>query len=98
LLFEPAGYLDGSKWQLWTALLYIGAFAGPIGTWAAVSVTRALPPLTTSLGMLGVPLLSLVSSVFLLNEPITLPLAIGTALVIAGIAVVILDGARQRKS
>jgi len=54
-------------------------------------VTRALPPLTSSLGMLGVPLLSIVSSVVLLGEPITAPLAIGAALVLAGMAVVILD-------
>jgi drug/metabolite transporter (DMT)-like permease len=94
-IFEPHGHLDPGKWELWAALLYIGAFAGPVGTWAAVSVTRALPPLTTSLGMLGVPLLSIVSSVFLLGEPITLPLALGTALVLAGIATVILDRSRS---
>jgi drug/metabolite transporter (DMT)-like permease len=94
-IFEPHGHLDPGKWQLWAALLYIGAFAGPAGTWAAVSVTRALPPLTTSLAMLGVPLLSIVSSVFLLGESITLPLALGTALVLAGIATVILDRSRQ---
>jgi drug/metabolite transporter (DMT)-like permease len=43
------------------------------------------------MAMLGVPLLSIASSVVLVNEPITLPLAIGTALVVAGIATVILD-------
>ena len=91
LLAEPHGHLDFDKWQLWVALLYIGAFAGPIGTWAAVSVTRALPPITTSLGMLGVPLVGIVSAVTLLDEPITLPLMLGTALVLAGIAVVIVD-------
>lgn len=88
---EPAGHLDFGKWQLWVALLYIGAFAGPIGTWAAVSVTRALPPITASLGMLGVPLMGIVSSVLLVGEKITLPLVLGAALVIAGIAIVILD-------
>jgi drug/metabolite transporter (DMT)-like permease len=88
---EPHGHLDFDKWQLWAALLYIGAFAGPIGTWAAVSVTRALPPITSSLGMLGVPLIGIISAVILLGEPITVPLMLGTALVIAGIAVVILD-------
>jgi drug/metabolite transporter (DMT)-like permease len=91
---EPDGHFDFDKWQLWAALLYIGAFAGPAGTWAAVSVTRALPPVTSSLGMLGVPLVGIASSVVLVSEPITLPLALGTALVIAGIAVVILDRTR----
>ena len=41
--------------------------------------------------MLGVPLLGIASSVVLVGEPITWLLAIGTALVIAGIAIVILD-------
>jgi len=91
LLLEPAGHFDFDKWQLWAALIYIGVLAGPTGTWAAVSVTRALPPVTTSLGMLGVPLVGILSSVVLVDEPITAPLAIGTALVIAGIAVVILE-------
>ena len=94
---EPHGRLDPGQWQLWAALLYIGSFAGPIGTWAAVSVTRALPPLTASLGMLGVPLVGIASSVALVHEPVTWPLALGTALVIAGIAVVILENARPRR-
>lgn len=90
LVAEPGGHFDFDKWQLWAALLYIGAFAGPTGTWAAVSVSRALPPVTTSLGMLGVPLIGIVSSVILVGEPVTLPLILGTSMVIAGIAIVIL--------
>jgi drug/metabolite transporter (DMT)-like permease len=90
-IVEPAGYLDIHAKELWIGLIYIGAFAGPIATWAAVSVNRALPPVVGSMAMLGVPLLSIASSVVLVNEPITLPLALGTALVIAGISIVILD-------
>ena len=95
LIAEPAGYLEFDKGELWMSLLYIGAFAGPIATWAAVSVGRALPPVIGSMSMLGVPLLSIASSVVLLGETITAPLAIGTALVIAGIAIVILDRPRD---
>ena len=93
-ILEPHGHLDPGKWQLWAALLYIGTFAGPLGTWAAVSVTRALPPITSSLGMLGVPLLGIATSAVLVNEPITIPLALGTALVLAGMVIVILDRSR----
>jgi drug/metabolite transporter (DMT)-like permease len=91
MVFEPTGYLDPGQPNLWVALLYLGVLAGPTATWAAVSVARALPPVTGSLGMLGVPLLGIAASVVLVDEPVTWPLAIGTALVIAGIAVVILD-------
>ncbi len=95
LLAEPAGRLEIDSKKLWMALVYIGAFAGPIATWAAVSVGRALPPVVGSMAMLGVPLLSIASSVMLLGETITLPLALGTTLVIAGIATVILDRSRD---
>jgi drug/metabolite transporter (DMT)-like permease len=90
-LAEPAGHLDIHAKELWIGLIYIGAFAGPIATWAAVSVGRALPPVVGSMAMLGVPLLSIASSVVLVEEPITAPLMIGTALVITGIAIAILD-------
>jgi drug/metabolite transporter (DMT)-like permease len=90
-MVEPDGHLDVHASELWIGLIYIGAFAGPIATWAAVSVNRALPPVVGSMAMLGVPLLSIASSVVLVDEPVTAPLAIGTLLVIAGIATVILD-------
>jgi drug/metabolite transporter (DMT)-like permease len=44
-----------------------------------------------------VPLVGIASSVFLVSEPITAPLAIGTALVIAGIAVVILEKSKPAR-
>ena len=91
LVFEPNGHLDFGQPVLWWGLLYIGVLAGPTATWAAVSVARALPPITGSLGMLGVPLLGIASSVVLMGEPVTLSLALGTALVIAGVAIVLLD-------
>ena len=90
-ILEPRGYLDFGNANLWIALLYIGTFAGPAGTWAAVSVARALPPVTGSLGMLGTPLVGIATSAVLIGERITLPLLLGTALIIAGIAIVILD-------
>jgi drug/metabolite transporter (DMT)-like permease len=96
-VIEPHGYLDPGEWQLWVALIYIGVIAGPAGTWTTVSVTRALPPVTTSLGMLGVPLVGIASSVVLLGEPITAPLAVGTTLILAGMAIVILENAGPRR-
>jgi drug/metabolite transporter (DMT)-like permease len=90
-ILEPRGYFDFSKPELWISLLYIGSFAGPAGTWAAVSVARALPPLTGSLGMLGTPLIGIAASAVLVGERITWNLLFGTALMIAGIAIVILD-------
>jgi drug/metabolite transporter (DMT)-like permease len=91
LIAEPHGHLDFDRAELWFALLYLGVLAGPTGTWAAVSVARALPPITGALGTLGSPLIGIASSAVLIGEPITANLLLGTALVIAGIAIVILD-------
>jgi drug/metabolite transporter (DMT)-like permease len=94
LTVEPQGHFEFTKPELWIALFYLGVFAGPAGTWAAVSVARALPPLTGALGMLGTPLLAIASSVVLVGEPVTWPLLLGTMLVIAGIAIVIVERAK----
>ena len=93
---EPHGHLDLDRWEFWAAVIYNGALAGPAGTWAAVSVARALPPIAGALGMLGVPLVGIASSALLLGEPVTVSLAIGTACVVAGIAIVILDKSPSR--
>ena len=47
--------------------------------------------------MLGVPLIGIISSVALLGEQVTASLALGTALVLAGMAIVILENARPRR-
>ena len=93
LLVEPAGL---SRSQPARAVdrpcSIIGAFAGPIATWAAVSVGRACRRSPARLGHAGRALAGhrrRRSSCW--ASPITWPLAIGTALVIAGIAIVILD-------
>ena len=94
-VLEPKGRLDFGKAELWIALLYIGTFAGPLGTWAAVSVARALPPVTGSLGMLATPLVGIAASAVLIGERVTTSLLLGTALMIAGIATVIVDRSRR---
>ncbi len=92
--FEPEGYVRFDR-PIVQATLFLLGILGALATWAAVSVARALPPVTSSLAMLGVPLMAIAASMVLLDEAITWPLAIGGVLVIAGIAVVILDRSRD---
>lgn len=69
-----------------TGLLFLGLFAGPLGTWATVSVARAFPPVVSSLALLLTPVVGLVSSAILLGESFTLDLIAGSALILLGLA------------
>lgn len=84
-LLEPTGGLRLGP-SSGFALLFLGVVGGPLATWAANSVSRALPVVVSSLGFLGVPVISLVLSVVFLGEALTLPLLTGAALIIAGLA------------
>lgn len=94
LAAEPAGGIDRSAGVL-AALFYIGVLAGPIATWGATTVARALPTVVSSLGFLGAPALGLVISTLWLGEPVTLSLALGSALIGLGLVLATLAGARS---
>jgi drug/metabolite transporter (DMT)-like permease len=85
LLLEPEGGLSRESAPV-IALLAVGLL-GPVATWAASEVSRDLPAVVSSLGFLGTPVLGLLLSVVVLGEPLTLGLALGAALVVAGVAV-----------
>lgn len=84
-LLEPGGGLEPG-WSSGLALLYLGVLGGPLATWAAASVSRELPVVVSSLGFLGVPVVSVALSVLLLGEAPTLSLLGGGALILAGLA------------
>jgi drug/metabolite transporter (DMT)-like permease len=69
------------------ALAFLGVFGGPLATWAANSVSRALPALVTSIGFLGVPLVSLALSALFLGERVTPRLVLGATLILAALLV-----------
>ena len=88
-----AGATEGLPEVRWTGdLVLILAYNGPLATafcyWAAVTVTRALPAISTSLGFLGVPLAGVLFSAAWLAEPLTLTLLGGLVLVVLGMALV----------
>jgi len=84
-LLEPAGGVS-LGWSSGFALLFLGVIGGPVATWAATSISRTLPVVVSSLGFLGVPVVSVALSVLFLGEAFTLSLAIGGALILAGLA------------
>jgi drug/metabolite transporter (DMT)-like permease len=84
-LLEPSGGVTPGL-RSGFALAYLGVFGGPVATWAANSVSRALPVLVSSLGFLGVPVVSVALSVAFLAEALTPTLVLGGALILAGLA------------
>jgi O-acetylserine/cysteine efflux transporter len=84
-LLEPSGGVTPGA-RSGFALAYLGVFGGPIATWAANSVSRALPVLVSSLGFLGVPVVSVALSVAFLGEAPTPALVGGGVLILAGLA------------
>ncbi|MFL9923990.1 DMT family transporter [Herbaspirillum lusitanum] len=71
---------------LLTQLLYSGAFGIAIAYWAINKVNQALPAMTTSLGLLGVPVFGIVCSALTLGEALEPSLLAAMALIICGIA------------
>jgi len=98
-LVPVAFYLEGGQpiqWsgELWAILLYNGPVATGFCTWAIVTITRALPALTTSLGTLGVPVTGMVASAIVLSEPITGSNLGGLLLIIGGLALLAISERR----
>lgn len=73
---------------------YGGMFGIAVAYWAAVNVNRSLPAGVTAIGLLGVPVVGLLCSAAVLHEPLDLPLSLGMALIVGGIAAGVLDKAR----
>lgn len=72
---------------LLTELLYSGAFGIAIAYWAINKVNHALPAMTTSLGLLGVPVFGIACSALALGEPLEPSLVGAMTLIVAGIAI-----------
>ncbi len=100
LLVLLAFVLEGSPRLDWSpTVLAILAYNGPIASgfcyWAVLAVTRALPAMTTSLSLLGVPAAGLVASTLALGEPLGAPLIGGCVLILGGVALVNLGDRKE---
>lgn len=84
---EPDGHVGWSATAL-LPLAYIAVIVGPAGTWAATTVSRALPTIVASLGFLAVPAVGILSATLVLGEPVPASLALGAGLVVGGAALV----------
>lgn len=78
-------------------VLYTGPVITAFPFWAAVTVARSLPALTTALTMLLVPVVGLLSSVALLGEPLDATSVVGLLLIIGAVGVVSLADTREAR-
>lgn len=82
------------------ALAAVLAYNGPAATafcfWGMITVTQALPAITTSLASLAVPVLGSLAAAVALGERITLTNGAGLGLILAGLVLVSLADWRRR--
>jgi drug/metabolite transporter (DMT)-like permease len=94
LVFEGDAKIDWSP-GLVVILLYSGVIATGLAFTASLLITRALPAITTSLGLIGVPIAGVASSTLLVGEDLPLSLVLAMLLVIVGLVLITLADARE---
>jgi drug/metabolite transporter (DMT)-like permease len=68
-------------------LLYLGVPGTAVAYWAVAMASRHLPAVTTSLGLLATPLVSVITASLWLGEPLTPTLVLAILLVLGGVAI-----------
>jgi len=86
----PFAWFSETRPVIWSnelaiILLYNGVMATALAQWASMRVTQMLPAVTVSLGFLMVPLMGILASMLWLDEPFTLTLGLGAALIVGGL-------------
>jgi drug/metabolite transporter (DMT)-like permease len=83
-LWQGGGFGHWQAPALWS-LVYVGAIAGPLGTWCAMEAAAALPAVVSSVGFLATPAAGLLMATVGLGEPLGADLIGGTVLILAGV-------------
>jgi len=73
-------------------LLYLGIPGTAVAYWAVAMASRHLPAVTTSLGLLATPVVSVITATLWLGEPLTATLVVAIALVLGGVAIGVTGG------
>jgi len=92
-IVTPLAYaLDGAPAPPWSGrlvalLLYAGIPGTAVAYWATALASRNLPAVTTALGLLATPVLSVVVATLWLGEPLTVALVVAIVLILGGVAI-----------
>ena len=81
----------GSLHAEWTPrlvllVLYAGIPGSALAYWAVAMASRDLPAVTTSLGLLATPVVSVIAATIFLGEPLTPSLMVAIVLILGGVA------------
>jgi drug/metabolite transporter (DMT)-like permease len=68
-------------------LLYLGIVGTAVAYWATATASRHLPVVTTSVGLLATPVVSVITATLWLGEPLTPSLVMAIVLVLGGVAI-----------
>lgn len=93
-IFHPHPIIHWTK-PLIGSLLFTGILGTAYGLWGMVVASKELPPTTTSLATLAIPVIGIISSQIVLNEKISLIMVMAMSLIFAGLLIIIL--AHRRK-
>jgi len=96
LHFEPHWTVRWSP-HLLGYVFYVSIFATALGYWLGLEISKNLPSITTSLCLLGVPVLGVAISHLFLGETITLAIYTSLLLIISGVVCVICASVRSIK-
>jgi drug/metabolite transporter (DMT)-like permease len=86
LATTPPAPADWSPWFV-ALLLYLGIVGTAVAYWATATASRHLPAVTTSLGLLLTPVVSVITATLWLGEPLTPTLVVAIVLVLGGVAI-----------
>ncbi|HKZ07496.1 MAG TPA: DMT family transporter [Methylomirabilota bacterium] len=92
VILVPLGLLGaGTLHAEWTPslvllVLYAGIPGSALAYWAVAMASRNLPAVTTSLGLLATPVVSVIAATIFLGEPLTPSLIVAIVLILGGVA------------
>jgi drug/metabolite transporter (DMT)-like permease len=92
VILIPAAVASGAPAVEWNGrlvalLLYAGIPGTAVAYWATAVAGRNLPAITTALGLLTTPVVSLIAATLWLGEALTLTLIVAIVLILGGIAI-----------
>ena len=92
---DPRPYIAGANWIVWGTVVYLGLVMTALGYTLWYSLIRRHPVGQVAPFLLLLPVFSVIGGITLLGESLTLQVALGGAVVIAGVAFILFERASQ---